>query len=451
MARQKPLYYALIIIAATGYGFIAFSIERWETHYLIPVYGILFMLYAWILRDAQADKVSFWLVTSFLFRIIFLFSLPSLSDDFYRFIWDGRLWNAGYHPFAELPSSYVQQGITGIDQALFSKINSPDYFTIYPPISQLVFWLSVKISPQSILGSVIVMRFIMLFAEAGSFFIMHKLLRRFGLPSKNILIYALNPLVIIELTGNLHFEALVIFFVLLSVYLLLTNHWIGSALSIAMAIGAKLVPLIFIPALVGIIGIKKSIRYGLVTILFLLILFFPLLDWQVFQSISKSLGLYFNKFEFNASLYYLVREYGFWKYGYNIIQTAGWKLGLIAGILILLVSFRKGLTWNSLITENTYPSLITKWMWSLSIYFLFTTILHPWYITTLLALSIFTSYRFPLVWTGLIFLSYTGYNQNGFQENLWLTTLEYLVVIGYLNFELKSEPAFNFFVKKNEI
>ncbi len=450
MGRQKPLYYVLIIIVATGYGFIAFSIERWETRYLIPVYGILFMLYGWIIRDAQPGNVSFWLITALLFRMIFLFSLPTLSDDFYRFIWDGRLWNAGYHPFAELPSSYVQHGITGIDQALFSKLNSPEYFTIYPPISQFVFWLSVKISSQSILGSVIVMRIVMLFAEVGSFWVMHKLLRQFGLPSTNILIYALNPLVIIELTGNLHFEALVIFFVLLSVYLLLTNHWIGSALSLAAAVGAKLVPLIFIPALVGAMGVKKSIRFGAVTILFLLVLFFPLLDWQVFQSMSKSLGLYFNKFEFNASLYYLVREYGFWKYGYNIIQTAGWKLGLIAGILILLVSFRKGLTWNHLVNENTFPSLITKWMWSLSIYFLFTTILHPWYITTLLALSIFTTYRFPLVWTGLIFLSYAGYNQHGFQENLWLTTLEYLVVIGYLIFELKSKQAFAFLSKKNE-
>jgi len=451
MGRQKPLYYALIIIAAIGYGFIAFSIDRWETHYLIPAYGILFMLYAWIIRDAQPGSLSFWLITALLFRLIFLFSLPTLSDDFYRFIWDGRLWSEGYHPFAELPSSYVQRGIAGIDPALFSKLNSPEYFTIYPPTSQLVFWLSVKISPQSILGSVIVMRVIMLLAEAGSFFIMHKLLRRFGLPSTNILIYALNPLVIIELTGNLHFEALVIFFVLLSVYLLLTNHWIGSALSMATAIGAKLVPLIFIPALVGALGIKKSIRHGGVTILFLLILFFPLLDWQVFQSMSKSLALYFNKFEFNASLYYLVREYGFWKYGYNIIQTAGWKLGLIAGILILLVSFRKGLTWNHVVNENTYPSLITKWMWSGSIYFLFTTILHPWYITTLLALSIFTTYRFPLVWTGLIFLSYAGYNQHGFEENLWLTALEYLVVIGYLIFELKSKQVFTFSLKKNEI
>jgi alpha-1,6-mannosyltransferase len=148
--------------------------------------------------------------------------------------------------------------------------------------------------------------------------------------------------------------------------------------------------------------------------------------------------LYFNKFEFNASLYYLVREYGFWQYGYNTIQTTGWKLGLIATILILIFSFRKGLKWNSDNDINSLKILVNDWMWVLCIYFVFVTILHPWYITTLLALSIFTSYRFPIVWTGFIFLTYAGYTHTSYSENLWLTAIEYVVVIGYLSFEVLS-------------
>jgi hypothetical protein len=365
--------------------------------------------------------------------------LPSLSDDFYRFIWDGRLWSAGYHPFLELPSVYVQQGIAGVDKELFSKLNSPEYFTIYPPVSQFVFWVSVKISPQSILGSVIVMRAILLLAEAGSVFIMYKLLKKLSLSSAGILLYALNPLVIIELTGNLHFEGLVIFFVLLSVHLLLSNQWLASAFSIALAIGSKLVPAIFLPVLFSRLGVKQSLTYGVAAMLVLWICFLPLLTIDVIRSMSESIGLYFNRFEFNASLYYLVREFGFWKYGYNIIQTVGWKLGLTASILILLLSFRGGLNWGPRLQQSTFSVLITDWMWILSIYFLFTTILHPWYITTLVALSIFTSFRFPVIWSGLIFLTYAGYTSDSFQENLWLTAIEYVVVIGYLIFELKSQ------------
>lgn len=438
MLRQKPKYYLLILVCALGYGLIAYSIQRFETQFLLPVYATLFLAYAWITKHAQEEQIFFWLLVAFLFRFIFLFSLPSLSDDFYRFIWDGRLWSAGYHPFSELPSAYVQQGITGIDKELFSKLNSPEYFTIYPPVSQFVFWGSVKISPQSILGSVIVMRTILLLAEAGSVFIMYKLLKKLSFSSSGILLYALNPLVIIELTGNLHFEGLVIFFVLLSVYWLLSNQWLASALSIALAVGSKLVPAIFLPALFSRLGIKQSLKYGLAAMVVLWICFLPLLTEDVIRSMSESIGLYFNRFEFNASLYYLVREFGFWKYGYNIIQTVGWKLGLTASMLILLFSFRTGLKWEQGSQQISFNELITDWMWVLCIYFLFTTILHPWYITTLVALSIFTSFRFPVIWSGLIFLTYAGYTSDSFQENLWLTAIEYGVVIGYLIFELKS-------------
>ncbi len=437
MDRQKPIYYALIFLAAIGYGLIGYVIQRHETIYLISAYAILFLIYLWIIKQEQSN-ISLWLLSAFLFRIIFLFSLPSLSDDFYRFIWDGRLWSAGYHPFAELPSTYLQQNISGLDQTLFSQLNSPEYFTIYPPVSQFIFWVSVKISPHSVLGSVIVMRFILLLAEAGTLALMHKLLKRISLPIKNILIYALNPLVIIELVGNLHFEGLTIFFILLAVYLLIVNKWVGSALSVALAVGTKLLPLIFIPGIVRALGVKHSIRYGIVLTGFTLLIFFPLFDQSVFQSMMSSVGLYFNKFEFNASLYYLIREYGFWQHGYNIIQTTGWKLGLIAGILILIFSFRKGIKWNSIVENLSGRILLSDWMWVLCIYFLFVTILHPWYITTLLALSIFASYRFPLVWTGLIFLTYVGYTTTGFNENLWLTALEYIGVIGYFIFEIRS-------------
>jgi hypothetical protein len=180
-----------------------------------------------------------------------------------------------------------------------------------------------------------------------------------------------------------------------------------------------------------------------------MVVFLPLFDKEVMQSMSESMGLYFNKFEFNASLYYLVREYGFWKYGYNIIQTVGWKLGLMALLIILTISFKHGLKWE--VSKISVPALISDWMWVLSAYFLFTTILHPWYITTLIALSIFTTYRFPIVWSAMIFLTYAGYTQNSFHESLWLTATEYVVVIGYLICELKSKQIFNLLVRKNEI
>lgn len=176
------------------------------------------------------------------------------------------------------------------------------------------------------------------------------------------------------------------------------------------------------------------------------ILFFPLLNSEILAGFNESFTLYFKSFEFNASIYYLVREYGYWVYGYNIIQTVGWKLGLISAVMILLIAlwpFKSFYSKGELKFEQriykfpddmaTVPLVM---MWIMLMYFLFTTTLHPWYICTLLMFSVFTSYRFVVIWSALIFLTYAGYTMNGFSEILSLTVLEYVVVIGYLVYEL---------------
>jgi hypothetical protein len=377
-------------------------------------------------------------VVSIIFRLIFIVSLPALSDDYFRFIWDGRLWQAGYHPFAELPADYLSKNIEGIDQSLFSHLNSKEYFTIYPPISQSIFFISTKIFPRSIIGAVVVMRGILILIEIGNLILIKKLLNQFNLPPRNILMYALNPLVIIELTGNIHFEAIVIFFVLLSVYLLHSRKNTLSSLSMVLAIATKLVPLIFFPVWFRVHGYKQFIKYALVTFVFLVMSFATMFDLDLVSSMTKSVSLYFNKFEFNASIYYLVREFGYWKYGYNIIQTVGWKLGVITSLLILIYTFRNGWSREPMDLNSNTKFIFEDWMWILTIYFAITTTLHPWYVTTLLAFSVFSNYKFPLAWTGLIFLTYSGYSDDGFHESMMILGIEYLIVYTYLLLELKA-------------
>lgn len=441
MLRQKPVSYLFLVVSQVYYYFLAYETPRHDTFALFTAYGILFLIYLWIVNSSSDQTVSFWIVVSLCFRVSLLFALPQLSDDFYRFIWDGRLWAAGQHPFAALPSEYLSLHIPGIDQDLYNHLNSKEYFAIYPPVAQYVFWIAVKISPHSILGSVIVMRVLVLLAEVGTILLMRLLLTKFNQPQKNVLLYALNPLIIMELSGNLHFEVFVIFFLLLAGFFLTRKALLSSAVGIGFAVCTKLVPLIFLPSFVGRLRVKNLVLYFLIVATTSLLLFFPFFDWEVFNSLRSSVGLYFNKFEFNASLYYLVREFGFWKYGYNIIQTVGWKLGLITLVLILTFVWIRIRQSKIKQEASTSHVLFQDWMWMLSIYFLFVTTLHPWYISTLLALSVFTSYRYPTVWTGMIFLTYAGYTDESFHEVLWLTAIEYVIVIGYLAYELWSRKS----------
>lgn len=435
MRRQNPIDYGLFLVTLALYAVLGFVVERHETLLLIGSYGAVFTLYLYIAHKSNDESGLFWFYASIAIRGMLLFSIPNLSDDFYRFIWDGRLLASGYHPFAEVPAYYIKHNLSipGINEELFQKLNSPDYFTIYPPLAQFIFWLSVKLSPHSIHGSVVVMKLIILLSELGTLLVIKKLLFQFGLPASRVLLYALNPLVILELSGNIHLEAVLIFFLLLSLLLLIRERLIQSGVAMAMAICVKLIPLILLPSLLPRLGWKKAfVLYATISVV-AAVLVLPLLDRSILWGFQNSLAYYFRKFEFNASIYYLVREWGYWNYGYNIIQTAGWQLGLVSTMTILFISFKSIRGTEDRKVDLRIPKIF---MFALLTYFLFTTTLHPWYITTLFALSVFTAFRFVLLWTAMIFLTYAGYSINGFQENLWLVTIEYISVLGYLAFEL---------------
>ena len=438
MREQQRHRYLLVALSFTLYITIAYRIPRHDTLPLFLCYYALFFLYLYIIRSHRGlaeEDFKLWIGAAVFFRASLLFATPALSDDVYRFIWDGRLLAAGYHPFAEVPSFYMSHPVQveGINAALYNKLNATETFTVYPPLAQFIFWLSVKLSPDSIYGSIVAMRVIILGFEIATLRVLSKILRQFQQPRTAVLLYALNPLVIIELTGNLHFEGIMILFLLAGVlYMRTDKKRFLSPLAYALSICAKLIPLLFLPLLVRYLGWKKALLHWSMTLTITLLLFLPLLDMEIIYGLSTSLGYYFQRFEFNASIYYVVREVGYAIAGFNIIQYAGPILGITAAILILYISFRNLPATNAGVADG---KLFKDMLWCLSIYFLATTILHPWYIITLFTISIVTPYRFPMVWTGAIFLTYAGYTENTFRENLLLVALEYSVVAGYLIFE----------------
>lgn len=437
MLKQRPSRYLLLITALLLYIAMGYHIARYETLSLFTTYFLVFIEYALIvghLHKMHDREWKFWIGASFLFRVVLLFSVPALSDDFYRFIWDGRLLAAGHHPFAEVPSYYMSlpESIPGLNEELFTRLNSKETFTIYPPFAQLIFWISVEFSDGSVYGSMLVMKSIVLCFDVATIWIIVKVLRQFNLDHKMALLYALNPLVILELTGNVHFEGVMVFFLLLAIFLLKRKQPLGSAFAYAFSICSKLVTLLFLPLLVRYLGWKKSTLYWLATGTITCILFLPLLNMEIIRGLSTSLGYYFQRFEFNASIYYLLREVGYLIFGFNIIQFSGPFLAIAATAIILLIALRD---LPSKFPDQIDVSLFSYMLWCILVYLLSATILHPWYIVTLLAISVFTPYAFAVVWTAVIFLSYAGYTPDGYKENLFLIALEYVIVIAYLFYE----------------
>lgn len=422
---KQALLYCSILVSVVVYCLFAYQLDRENFTFLSSLFGLSFLAYVFIYKCKSASNLSWLIAIAILFRFLFMFSIPSLSDDFYRFIWDGQLFVNGVNPYSILPLE-VQASFPNKD-SLLAQMNSPNYYSVYPPLNQLFFALPALFGVQSILGAVVVLRVFILLAEVGTLLLLPKFLRKLNVSPDKSLLYAFNPLVIVELSGNLHFEALWIFGFLLSVYFLHQKRWLLSSLFWAAAASIKLIPLLLLPALIRRLKVKKWITFIPITALLFGVGFLFFYNPHLLTNYLSSLKLYASTFEFNAGVYYLIRSIGYYFVDYNPIKTIGPIFSMIGLLGLFFFLLRKPL-------KHT-QSLFVSMLFGLSWYYFFALVVHPWYVVPLVFMSVFTNYQFAILWSFLITTSYYAYSQPEFLENHWLIGLEYGVVMGYFMVE----------------
>jgi hypothetical protein len=187
----------------------------------------------------------------------------------------------------------------------------------------------------------------------------------------------------------------------------------------------------FLPLLLRRLGFRRTLIFSGLAGGITLLLFVPLLDLELVRNFGQSVGLYFQKFEFNASIYYLIRWIGYHAVGYNIIGVAGKSLAGLTLLAILVLAWLE--------PSPSVRNLPRAMLWALAIYFALATTVHPWYSATLVALCGFTRYRFPIIWTALLPLTYYTYRTTAYAEHLGFVALEYLLVYGWVLWEFARE------------
>ncbi|MDX1667040.1 MAG: hypothetical protein R3350_07420 [Saprospiraceae bacterium] len=422
----------LFLVLTTSLGYLP---DQGDFALIISLYAGMFGLYLLVyFRSEKTGNIRLFLSLAVLARLSLLFAIPQLSDDLYRFVWDGRLMAQGINPFDHLPAYFLSEenAVPGLDRRLFEQLNSPEYFTIYPPVAQFTFALAAWLFPQSLLGAVVVMRLFLVACEIGSIYLLLKLLRQFGMEKRRSLLYALNPLIIIEITGNLHYEGAMIFFLLLGWWLLQRSKWIPAAPAMALSVASKLLTLLFMPFLILRLGLDRALKFFLLMGIALILLFLPLYDRAFIVNFQTSLELYFQKFEFNASIYYLLREWGYQQLGYNLIDVIGPILAWATFFLIFAAALME--------RRANWKDLATKMLFAIVVYLMLATTVHPWYLSMPVALCLFTRYRFPIVWSALIFLTYINYSYPEYYENLWIVAIEYAIVGSWMLWEVMAGP-----------
>ncbi|MBT8190926.1 MAG: mannosyltransferase, partial [Bacteroidia bacterium] len=156
-------------------------------------------------------------------------------------------------------------------------------------------------------------------------------------------------------------------------------------------------------------------RFIISSIIISSIMFLPLFWSLDLNNFLSSIDLYFQKFEFNASIYYITREIGRWMTGYNQIAVIGPLFGILTFLLIL---------W---FTKKTRPVLVNEmtdvFIFSFTVYLLLGTTIHPWYLSMLIVLCVFRLHYWIILWSFLVVFSYGVYAFEAIPY--WLITLEY--------------------------
>ncbi len=212
-------------------------------------------------KRSRSSSLGVILGFAILFRTTLLFMPQVLSSDIYRYVWDGRVQSAGINPYAFPPAADALGFLR--DERIFPFINRQWAPTIYPPGAQILFAGMYQLFPDSIVG----LKFIMLCFDLATIALIVQLLKRAGIDPDRVLLYAWSPLVLFELAGSGHLEALMLPFVLLALLARTKGRaaLAGGALGVATLI--KLYPAVLFPALYQRRDFRFPLAFGLAILL----------------------------------------------------------------------------------------------------------------------------------------------------------------------------------------
>lgn len=382
----------LALLSLVVYGTAAahgdFRPRRMEPFF--PIFFMLFGLYAagcWIvLKPRSASQPTargtIWLIfgCAILFNLILIPSRPTLSDDMYRYVWDGRVQTAGINPYRYRSNAPQLSALR--DAAIYGNMNRLNAVTIYPPGAQIAFAAIWRIFPDSVVGFKLV--FITAVLIGGGLLV--ALLRALGQPPQRVLIYLWNPLLIFEIAHAAHVDALYLP-VIIAAFLVRARSprervdWryeAGIGVLLGIAVLLKLYPAILAVCLWSVRDAagRRTLRFALPVAMGLTVMAGYALYLQPGINVFGFLGTYGREF-FNVSpLMQALIALG------RLVGLRWWNVGNIGMPLLIVIVSLLCITFPA----RTWRAAISRCMWMIGIYLLINHNLFSWYVLWLLPL-----------------------------------------------------------------
>jgi len=285
------------------------------------------------------------------FRLLFATVPPSLSDDVWRYLWDGEVAAAGINPYRFAPDDLA---LSGLRDATWERMNHRSISTIYPPYAQLLFR---AVAPRGgLMGWKVVVLAFDLLALLG----VMEGLRAVGRPAALAILYAWNPLVLTEFAWNAHVDVVAVAGVTWAVVASLRERPRLAVALVCLAGGIKLFPLALLPvfvkrsgcrpgiAIAAAIGLAGAVPYASAGL----------------AALSSGLRVYAETWEFNGSLYEALR---------SLVAPSTARLLLAVAMLTVVACVTRS---SADVPDAT--------LWILACMVFVSPTVHPWYATWLI-------------------------------------------------------------------
>jgi hypothetical protein len=378
-------------IEACFAGMVGLGNLRQQTVAFLCLCGLAFLFYGiavwgslhW--AERRRTLILIWGL-ALVFRVTVLFTTPpTLSDDVYRYIWDGRLANHGISPYALPVDSPL---LNNLDSPLRALVNNNWMASPYLPTAQGLFAIVYRLLPDSSLAFQIAAMLLDLLTGLFVF----DLLRRLGLPGTRVLIYLWNPLVVIEFAHGAHIDSLMLCLMMAALWaLIVARSRIFSAILLAAATLTKGLPVLLLPVMAGRWGWRHVLSYaaliGLVLALFSLGPGWGLAGPLDGTGLFGALRIYGTYWNYNGGVYHWleVALSGYPTPGPVPIEVVGLapiraaKL-IVAGALGLVLV---AVWWRCRRCDDDL-ALLRLAAAPLAAYLLLATTVHPWYVTLII-------------------------------------------------------------------
>lgn len=384
------IYCIFLLFASFSIFFKVITLNLGIIQYISGIF-LLTLYFLYVTRERSTlykEYYFYFLLIGILCRILLSFSVPLWEDDWARYLWEGNLIREGISPYTTRPESFFADSkfliIGEKESEILSRINHPDWSSIYSPLVLLYFYFVSLLTPFSL--EILKLGYIGM--DLLVVWMISKLRNK-----QSAISYFLFPVVLKEVYLNCHFEMLSILFCIISIYLNKKKYIISSSFFYGLAVHSKIYLLVLIPFFLirNSLDSKKNKLKKFKIILFILFfslgILFPVIVFQLLVKNNSQFGLdslfkFTNEFEFNSLYFYLLKVLFSFETAKRIVFV------LISFIILYsifnykkyFINFQRGLLW-------CYTFFV--------LCLLLSPIVNPWYFLIVIPLYFIAKIRMP--------------------------------------------------------